>query len=519
MYRGYGEFFLRNLKWWSLIGLLAVAVSTSTGISLGQQGAWSQPVLMGPGWFPTMAADVSGRVHLAWASTMTIDHSSNTQGEEYSGYDVVMYASTDDGVEWDGNYDIMARKQSAGSEVTRPSFFADQIGILHMTYRDTTVYYSQAPVQQASVARSWRPSYPLSVDQVAYFSDIKVDSKGVVHAVFTENVLSPSCPICFRIYYRQSTDNGNNWSIRSDISNLPTGAAKPQLLVDDEDNLHLVWEAGRGGATGQLSDPTTVMYSASYDGGTTWRRALEFAVPDGRAKNITIGQDGRGNLVTAWLALPDDLIYYQVSTNRGRTWSNPEPIPNVYGGWAIYTARLDGYHMATDSAGNIQMVAVGRTSEVDETLSVLLLTWNGSSWSRPSVITSMTGDVPEWPRIAISNGNILNVTWFVRDEEHIFDSDQGEYFVWYSRGRSSAPAVEPVVLPSATSTTEPMTTPVPPTATPEPPDPVLRLTPIATDLSSAIYSEIDELRTIAASLIPAAIIVLVVVAFIRFRRS
>jgi hypothetical protein len=145
MYRGYGEFFLRNLKWWSLIGLLAVAVSTSTGISLGQQGAWSQPVLMGPGWFPTMAADVSGRVHLAWASTMTIDHSSNTQGEEYSGYDVVMYASTDDGVEWDGNYDIMARKQSAGSEVTRPSFFADQIGILHMTYRDTTVYYSQAP--------------------------------------------------------------------------------------------------------------------------------------------------------------------------------------------------------------------------------------------------------------------------------------------------------------------------------------------------------------------------------------
>ncbi len=518
MYKYKREASMRNLKWWSLLGLLVMVIFATTGVSFGQQSDWSQPVVMGPGWFPTIAADVTGRVHLAWASTMTIDQSTSRPGDEYTGYDVVMYAVTEDGIEWDGNYDIVARRQSAGSENTRPSFFADPLGVLHLTYRDTTIYYTQAPVQDASIARSWSSNYPLSVDQVAYFSDVKVDSQGVVHAIFTENVLSPSCPICFRIYYRQSTDNGNNWSIRSDISNLPTGAAKPQLLVDDEDNLHLVWEAGRGGATGQLSDPTTVMYSASYDGGLTWRRALEFAVPDGRAKNITLGQDGRGNLVAAWLALPEDLIYYQVSTNKGRTWSNPEPIANVYGGWGLYTARLDDYHMATDSAGNIQMVAVGRTSEVDESLSVLLLTWNGSSWARPNVITSLMGNVPEWPRIAVSNGNILNVTWFVRDEEHIFDSDQGDYYVWYSRGRSSAPALESVVLPTATITSVPETTPVPPTPTPQPPDPALRLTPITSDLSSTIYSEIDELRTIAASLIPAAIIVLLVLAFIRFRR-
>jgi hypothetical protein len=519
MRNNFCKYFLMNLKLWALLGILVVVVFFNTSDSIGQQSAWSQPVLVSQGWFPSIASDVTGRVHLAWSSTMTIDQNTGSPGEEYAGYDVVLYAFTDDGVEWNGNYDIAARKQGAGSEVTRPTLFADPLGNLHMTFRDLNVYYSQAQVMDASIARSWKLPNPLSVDQVAYFSDIKVDSKGVVHAVFTENVLSPSCPICFRIYYRQSTDNGNNWSIRSDISNLPTGAAKPQLLVDKQDNLHLVWEAGRGGATGQLTDPTTVMYSASYDGGMTWRRAVEFAVPDGRAKNITIGQDGRGNLVVAWLALPDDLIYYQVSLNGGSTWSDPEPIPNVYGGWEIYTARLDDYHMATDSAGNIHMVAVGRTSEVDTSLSVVLLTWNGFSWMRPSVITSMMGDVPEWPRIAINNGNILNVTWFVRSEEYIFDSDQGEYFVWYSRGRSSAPVVEPIVLPTATPTSIPETTPMLPTPTPEPPDPSIRLTPIASDLSSSIYSEIDEMRTIAASLIPAAVIILLVVAFIRFRRS
>jgi hypothetical protein len=518
MHKDFRMLLKRVWQWRSLLGILAIGIFASTGVSFGQQNTWSEPVLMGRGWFPTIAADITGRVHLAWSSTMTIDQSTSAQGDEYAGYDVVMYASTMDGVDWDGNYDIAARKQSAGSEVTRPSFFADMQGVLHMTFRDSTIYYSQAPVDQASIARLWSSPYPISVDQVAYFSDVKVDSQGVVHAVFTENVLTPSCPICFRIYYRQSTDNGNNWSIRSDISNLPTGAAKPQLLVDDNDNLHLVWEAGRGGATGQLTDPTTVMYSASNDGGKTWRRALEFAVPDGRAKNITIGQDGRGNLVVAWLALPDELIYYQVSTNRGSTWSDPEPISNVYGGWRTYNARLDDYHMATDSAGNIHMVMVGRMSEVDEALHVLLLTWNGFSWSRPASITSMVGDVPEWPRIAVSNGNVLNVTWFVRDEEHIFDSDQGEYYVWYSRGMSSAPAVEPVLLPTATHTPISETTPVLPSPTPEPPDPSLGLTPIATDLSSTIYSEIDEMKTIAASLIPAAIIILLVVAFIRFRR-
>jgi hypothetical protein len=519
MFKGYWVVFLRKIRLWVILGLFVSGLITHTGTSFGQQTSWTQPVLMGRGWFPTIAADLTGRVHLAWAGTMTILQGTNTTGEEYSGYDVVMYAFTEDGLGWEGNYDIMARLQTAGSEVTRPSFFADTQNILHMTFRDRNVYYAQSPAQLASIARSWSLPYLLSVDQVSYFSDIKMDSQGVLHMVYTENVLTSSCPICFRIYYRQSLDNGNNWSIRSDISNIPTGSAKPQLLIDAADNIHLVWEAGRGGATGQLSDPTTVMYSASMDGGKTWRRALEFAVPDGRSKNITIGQDGRGNLVVAWLALPDDLIYYQVSSNGGRTWSNPEPIPNVFGGWGAYTARLDSYHMAADSAGHLHLVAVGRTSEMDESLNVLLVTWNGANWSRPEVVVSLIGDVPEWPRIAISNGNILNVTWFVRDEAHIFDSDQGEYYVWYSRGRSSAPAVESMILPTSVPTPAPTAGLVIPTPTAEPPNPAFALTPIASDLSSTIYSEIDEMKTIATSLIPAALIVLLVVAFIRFRRS
>ena len=518
MFKGSRELFLRRVRLWSVFCLSVFVIFSHTSVSFGQRSSWTQPVLMGSGWFPTIAADITGRVHLGWSSTMTIDQSPNSEIEEYTGYDVVMYAFTDDGVEWNGNYDIAARIQTAGSEVTRPSFYADQQGILHMTFRDRAVYYSQAPEQLAAVARSWSLPNPLSIDQVAYFSDIKKDSKGVLHVVFTENVLTPSCPICFRIYYRQSTDNGNNWSIRSDISNIPTGSGKPQLFIDRDDNIHLVWEAGRGGATGQLSDPTTVMYSASYDGGKTWRRALEFAVPDGRSKNITIGQDGRGNLVVAWLALPEDLIYYQVSSDGGRTWSNPNPIPDVFGGWALYTARLDDYHMAVDSAGNLHLVAVGRANETDESLSVLLLTWNGSNWSRPGVIASYIGDVPEWPRIAVSNGNILNVTWFVRDEANIFDSDQGDYYVWYSRGRSSAPAVESVILPTETPTSIP--TPILAMATPtgEPLNTDFGLTPVSDNLSLTIYSELDEMKTIATSLIPAAVIMLLVIAFIRFRR-
>src|SRR5260370_22122497 len=86
-----------------------------------------------------------------------------------------------------------------------------------------------------------------------------------MHIVYTENIQSPDCTGCFHVFYRQSDDIGLTWSPAVDISRWPTRAPKPQLVIDEANNLHVVWEAGYGGDRGQLSEAlqTQLMVTSS----------------------------------------------------------------------------------------------------------------------------------------------------------------------------------------------------------------------------------------------------------------
>ena len=66
-----------------LAGLL-IPASASYGQTEDPTPGWTEPALLSYGWFPDVAADASGRVHVVWSSGTT-------------GYDVVMYSSTTDG--------------------------------------------------------------------------------------------------------------------------------------------------------------------------------------------------------------------------------------------------------------------------------------------------------------------------------------------------------------------------------------------------------------------------------------
>jgi len=59
---------------------------------------------------------------------------------------------------------------------------------------------------------------------------------------------------------------------------------------------------------------------------------IEFLTPGGIAKNIALGLDGQDRLLVAWLDMSQDLIYYQLSSDQGQTWSPPRPIPGVWVG-------------------------------------------------------------------------------------------------------------------------------------------------------------------------------------------
>lgn len=498
-----------------LIGLLSIAMLLSmadAAAAFADTRGWSRPQEISPdgqsSWFPDLAVDVTGRVHLVWSAGK-------------AGYDQVYYTASDDGVAWGPINDIAARPQTAGSEVTRPSVLIGEDGLFHLSYRDTRVYYAHAPVQQAFSVAQWSSADQVSQADAGYFSRLAQDEGGRLHLVLTENVPTEDCPICFHVFYRWSDDNGDTWSRPQDIAPLPTGSAKPQLLVDADQNIHVVWESGRGGTYGQLEGQTEVMYAGSWNRGATWGEPVKLAPRNGSmSKNIALASDPQGNLVVAWLRTPADRIYFQVSKDAGHSWSRPEVIGALWGGWSIYQSRLDDYSMATDSSGYVHLVVVGRPTPDETGLSLIQVEWDGRTWSEPEVIASYEGDAPEWPRVAIGLGNQVHVVWFVREEEHIWQSDLGQYKVWYTRGLADAPALPPAALPTLAS-------PVPthsaaislPTVSPAPtPTALWSNTPITTGMGNAIKSEADELTVVALSLAPAVLLLAAIVVVARLQR-
>jgi hypothetical protein len=490
-------------------------------VSYGQESEskWSEPQPLSSAtaysWFPDIAVDAYGNIHVVWASGSV-------------GYDAVLYTTSKTGSFWSAPNDIFALPQNdAGSAATRPALIVDNQSNLHISFVDlTTVYYSQVQVWNAPFAQSWLPRQSMNSKQTAYFSKVAIDSKNILHYVFTENTPSGACSNCYHVYYRQSTDTGATWSEPVDLVNDVVGAVKPQILIDKKDNIHVVWETGQGGGLGQLTDPTTVTYSASYDGGSSWSAPYTFPVLEKElAKNITIGLDQLDNLVIAWWSLPFDVILYSISEDQGRSWSIAEPIPNVWGAAGVYQSNLDNYSMVSDSLGNLHLVVVGRLGELQQSLNVLDLVWDGEEWAQPEIVATYTGDVPEWPRVAIGNGNQLNVVWFVRDEAHIWDSSSGRYRVWYSKGEASAPFINSLKVPTVTPTSA-----VTPTAIVDPTSLALNSTPVITLEPTVSISnmkppeniplnEMDYVELLAKALVPSMLFVvgIVVVAMVRKR--
>lgn len=486
-----------NRLW--LLSTLVIGSLICTAVPLSAQTTgWSSPVQLSEtgqfSWFPDIAADQSGQVHVVWASFIT-------------GYDAVMYTTSKNGLDWTRPTDILALPYTGAA--TRPIISFDFHGYAHLVGRnDNKMVYYRVPVHDLQALPRWPPERDMSQLGGAYFSGISVGPDGRLHFIFTENPLAEECLTCYSIFYRQSRDGGISWTSPIMLTPVGNGAIKPQILVSRNGDLHLVWDAGRGGGLAQVTGSTQVSYAASHDGGKTWSEPIEFSgssagYPGSSGRFITVGEDGGGKLIVVWLKLPDDVPHYQVSSDGGLNWSAPAPLSGVFGIWSVIESGLDTYSMATDSAGHIHLVMVGRLDPGTRLPSLLHLIWDGSSWSEPAVIFAPLDFTPVWPRIAIGLGNQLHVTWFTANNIFGTDAADADFRIWYARRSTSAPAIQPVVYP--TSTPSPLPTATRPAlqnlSTPPPVDP----SPDEITFN-AMKTEVDEYGLIVLSVAPIALL-------------
>lgn len=240
--------------------------------AMAQSQGWSKPAMLSASlpssWWPDIAVDGAGKAYAVW-------NGSRSDRDTGQSLDLVMYSAWD-GQTWSDPKDIMVT--AAGGYTVRPALTVDASNVLHLTYRgETAIYHASAPASVAENAASWSVGYRLSGSGGAYYSDVEVDSKGVIHVVWNEQMFAtPGLPVIWA-----GTGGGlAQWDGRRWTPyDLQVGSGGGQIYTIWEDAAGVQWF---GTSSGVLS----------FDG-STWST---FTVSDGLSDSnvYAIGQDGDG---------------------------------------------------------------------------------------------------------------------------------------------------------------------------------------------------------------------------------
>lgn len=494
-----------------LLGVFLLALQ-SRPVGIAQGGSWSEPINISNSplgsWFPDLAVDNLGIVHVVWCET---------EWDEYQGATEYLYYTQWNEEGWTQPNDIVA----ASMTIHRNSIAADSLGNLYLVViddrpeRPRAVYLRHAPVQTAYSAAAWSDWRLIGGIPMGYASDVVVDRENRIHVIYTESISSDptdSCPRggCSDVFYRQSRDGGRNWSQPINLSRSDPGTKRLGLMVDWYGRVHAFWD--EGGDRYVPDVPFGVAYAVSHDGGISWSATTLITSTGDVPQQIVAGFDGKGQTVIAYRLIPleaeergraDPRIYYRVSLD-GITWSSPQPIPGILGRTdAAGFSGFDQFDMATDSAGNLHLVGVMQLSASDSTPGVFHLRWDGERWSAPERIFWTTA-YPEYPHIVVERGNVLHVVWAVKESAPLGPQ---RIDVWYTTKQLNAPewTPVPVSLPTATPASSSSPTAAP-TVSPYP-------TPLNINSKppTRLDTESDEVLLVVTALLPVLLTILLLV--------
>ena len=433
-----------------LLALLAPLAASA------QSSGWSTPAEVQTktrsNWFPSVAADPWGNPHLVWSSG---------DGDGEKARDLLMY-SQKEGDGWTEASDIIFT--GIGGWAARNSLAIDRTGRLHLLVRSRDhIYYTTAAPDNATSAHGWKELRIMNGVGMPYYSAIAVDATGVIHVVYQE--ISPrtpegGCVGCSDVWYRRSTDGGETWSAPVNISKGEQGSIKLQIAVDTLNNLYVTWDEGKD-PNAPTGEPVGVAYAISNDRGESWKAAQSLRLPDAAAEQGTLAVSGTGELVHVFRSTPGDRILFRTSNDSGDSWSEPQEFAGLFARDRNDTP-WDKYAMATDSAGNIHLLAVVRRAPDAAAAELVHLTWSGvnHNWSEAETLVADAKLRPEWPQLIVADGNRLHATWFTRNADDLYLSDTtAAYKVWYSTQTVDAPAVAVEIVPTPTPVVVPTPTP------------------------------------------------------------
>jgi len=286
-----------------------------------------------------------------------------------------------------------------------PAIAVDSSGYLHAVWHDNTpgndeIYYRRS----TDGGSSWLPSRRLTwtLDESGY-PDIAVDSSGGVHVVWYDYT-----PGNYEIYYRGSTDGGDNWLPSQRLTWTPAASELPAIAIDGVDRIHVVWNDYTPGYP-------DIYYRRSMTGGASWAAPQRLVWNSGYSSNPSIACTPAGHLHVVWSDYtPGNFeIYYIAGSNGGTTWSSPRRLT-----WS--SGQSDSPAIAAHASGLLHVVWWDITPGTAE-IYYKNSPDGGASWTTARRLTWTSGGSFS-PAIKLGFSGQLHVVW-----EGIVDSD-GEIF-------------------------------------------------------------------------------------------
>ncbi len=308
----------------------------------------------------------------------------------------------------------------------------DIYGNVHVVWEDQTIgeWGTDHEIMYANyTGSSWSNSTVISDDFTGWNTgdshrpSIATDSNGDVHVVWNDNTNGPWYDSVgdWEIMYVNYTSSG--WSNATVISDDFTGwndqgSYWPDIAVDKNDNLHVVWEDWTDGEWGTDREIMYVNYTSSG-----WSNATvisdDFTGWNNDTSNYAnIAIDIYGNLHVVWEDFTvgewgsDHEVMYVNYTSSG--WSNATVISDDFTGWNTGDSHRPS--VATDNNGDVHVVWNDGTDGTWGTDWEIMYSNNSAGgWSKATVIsddsTNWNYDGSYQPEIAIDKNGDYHVVW------------------------------------------------------------------------------------------------------------